>query len=185
VAGLAALRGVLHQAAVEQGEELFPYSKVADTLLRQQMAIFGSWSALRRRSARRWREGVWLDRWIRARLPREAARFQWSNEVVYRDYLHFGKIMGLSLERLPATCEEFNAWASSSLAAYSEQNYRRMALMAVTHLSPVFWPVNIALIFYLLPEDFWEVYGQALGKQSLRLAVFAERAITKLSRSYP
>lgn len=182
IVGLAALRGLLRRAAVEQGEESFPYFQVADTLLRQQMAVFGAWCTPWRGTPEHWRDGVLIDQGIRAQIPDQMGGVQCSTEAIYCEYLRFAEVMGLEIEQLPATSGAFMAWTSSRIKPWREDDYRRMAFRSITNLSPVFWPVNIAVVFYLLPGDFWEVYGANLGKESRRLAICTERAITKLSR---
>jgi hypothetical protein len=178
---LAALRGLLRSAAVEQGEERFPYSQVADTLLRQQMAVFGGWRTPWQGKAEQWQDGLLIDQGIRACIPKDRSVDRYSKEVIYREYLRFARIMGLEINQLPATPDAFKAWASSNEMVWSANDYRRKALECITNLSPVFWPVNIAVIFYLLPGDFWDVYGPTLGTESRRLAICAVQTITKLS----
>ena len=50
LAGMAALRGVLRQAADRLGEREFPFTRAADVLLQQQMVIFGGWGGFERGS---------------------------------------------------------------------------------------------------------------------------------------
>jgi hypothetical protein len=183
LAGIAALRGVLIQAAGNLGEGEFPFSRTAEVLLQQQMVIFGGWRGMEpgcRTSARRWGQAVWFDQQIREQLPTQGHEMTQTCEVRYHEYLRFARILGLHSTRLPETLRAFNVWANASFIGREAEYYHQLGLSCVTELLPVCWPVNVAIIFHLLPEDFWEVYGRALGKDSARLASCVGRVITKL-----
>lgn len=183
IAGLAALRVLLRQAAVEQGERGFPYCQAANNLLRQQMMIFGGWSISGCGSARHWVESVVIDLAVRECLLESIVNLSVSKEEAYAEYLRFGMAMGLEMEKLPATFAHLTTWANINLEEWNMNNFRHAALRSITKPSPVFWPVNIALIFYLLPDKFWDNYGDFLGSESRRLVEAAALAITKLSCS--
>jgi hypothetical protein len=184
-AALAALRGLLRRAAVERVEKSFPYSQVAETLLKQQMAVFGAWRIPWRGTTRQWCDGVMIDLGIRALIPKWRSVCQYSTKAIYCEYLRFAQVMGLRTEQLPASVDAFKEWASSADMVWGGNDYRRRALACISNLSPVFWPANIAVIFYLLPAEFWQEYGANLGAGCLRLASCARTAIMELSCSKP
>ena len=106
-------------------------------------------------------------------------------QELYREYVRFSPLMGLSPHRLPGTPGEFDAWVDTSLKSWNTGSYRRMALDCLTDLSPVFWPVNIAMILFLLPEEFWGAYGHTLGNDSRRLANSIQGIIIELTNHNP
>ena len=172
----AALRGLLQQASRKFGEGDFSYQRVSDVLLDQQRVIFGGGQDLdlgNRPSARRWGQSVWLDLQIRTRLPLgENVPFP-SSEALYQEYLQFADLLGLNSARLPVTFAAFRGWADASFTGWEAENYRQLALRCIVEVLPLCWPVNIAVILYLLPGEFWGVYGRSLGKDSARLAALS------------
>jgi hypothetical protein len=155
LSSLTSLRVLLRSAAVERREESFPYSQIAETLLRQQMAVFGAWRAPWRSTPQQWRDGVLIDLGVRARIPKGRSIGKYSIEAIYSEYLRFAQVMGLRTEQLPDSIGSFNAWAGSDEMVGRESEWRTKALRSITNMSPLFWPVNIAVILYLLPEECW------------------------------
>lgn len=183
-AGLTALRELLRLEAARYGEEDFPYSLVAETLLNQQMVIFGgpdpnpkNWAA----TAREWGQAAWLDRLVRSRLGNCGVSLPTPGRRLYPAYLHFAEAAGLPVHQLPATQAEFDSWAASCLTAWDLEGYHRAALHSMIHLSPVFWPVNLAIILYLLPESFFGRYRETIGKEGVRLVAVMRGIFTEMT----
>ncbi|MEN8242560.1 MAG: hypothetical protein ABFS17_11600 [Chloroflexota bacterium] len=184
VKGTAALRALLIQASAKFGEEDFPYQRTAQALYFHQSVIFSGGTQLpagRRPTARRWGQAVWLDLQIRAQLSLGTNIAFHSNESLYQEYLHFAGLIGLKAVRLPANFGAFSGWAQASFAGWEAENYHQLALCCIEELLPLSWPVNIALILYLLPMEFLGVYRRSLGKGSARLASRVGQVLTDLS----
>jgi hypothetical protein len=184
ITGIGALRTLLRQAAADYGEKRFPYTRVADVLLDQHLAVLGSAGRLpghKPGTARRWGQAVWLDWNIRRRLSGSGRGAVCTREKLYPESLRFAALMGLPPARLPGTPGEFDAWAEISLLAWPQSGYRGMALECLVELSPLFWPANIALILYLLPWEFWTSYGAELGRDGQRLADLVRGLIKEFS----
>jgi hypothetical protein len=146
---------------------------VAQALLDQQLAVFegvGMQLSHTPGLARRWGQAVWLDWQVRQRLENRHLKSKCTRDALYVESLRFAGLMGLSPQRLPVTLAEFDAWAEYSLQAWPASGYQGMALECVTGLTPVFWPANLALILYLLPETFWGRYGAGLELEGRKLA---------------
>lgn len=171
--GLAALRALLRLAGELYGEARFPYTRTADALLDTQLAVYGIWSgrlAAKPGAAVRWGQAVWLERQLRPRLVDEYDLQDFPPPRFYQESLRFGWLMGVPLAELPASEEAFDRWAASSLTGQTEAGFRRMALDCLSGLAPLFWPVNLALLCDLLPEEFWQGCGQPAYHDGLRLA---------------
>ena len=155
-------------------------------LLEQQRVIFDGWQAWRagkRITARRWGQAVWLDMQVRDQLPQQSGGTAPSGEMLYQEYLKFGEALGLPIKQLPGSLIAFNGWAGANFFSWEANSCYQLALGCVTELVPLCWPVNIAVILYLLPAEFWGIYGRALGKESARLAAKVEWVFTDLSFS--
>jgi hypothetical protein len=182
--GIGALRPLLRQAAESFGEERFPYTRIAEVLLDQHLVVLGSVgrpSGQKPGTARRWGQAVWLDWHIRRRLSGICNGEGCAREMLYPESLQFAALMGLPPARLPRTPGEFDAWAEISLQGWPQASYRWMAIDCLTELSPLFWPANLALILYLLPDEFWASFGAELGRDGQRLAELVMGIIKEFS----